>query len=56
MIKCEICEQEKKESEFYSTLEYEEHQVCSDCEKNIENPTGYCSIGCRLTGECDGSC
>lgn len=55
-LKCEQCEKEKTESEFYSTYKYSEHQICEECESNLENKTGYCSLSCRLCGECDESC
>jgi len=35
---------------------YEFGFVCNECLDKAENRTGYCSMYCQLTGECDGSC
>lgn len=52
-MECEICEKDKQESEIYGSVHY---VVCLDCEESLENKTGYCSLYCRMTGECDESC
>lgn len=30
--------------------------VCYNCGEHLEDKTGYCSMSCRLSGVCDGSC
>lgn len=33
-----------------------EDYLCETCENSGDNKTGYCSMFCQLTGECDNSC
>ena len=56
MIDCECCDQSKPKEDFYCTYEYSDVQVCNVCEETLDNKTGYCSIACRMSGNCDGSC
>ena len=35
----------------------EDYNICRDCLcDNYDNPTGYCSAHCRISGHCDESC
>ncbi|MCF3107278.1 hypothetical protein LL912_00665 [Niabella sp. CC-SYL272] len=31
-------------------------EVCDDCIRDYDNKTGYCSVHCRYSGQCDQSC
>lgn len=30
--------------------------LCDHCGEKYDNKTGHCSLGCCLSGECDGTC
>lgn len=49
---CENCDKEVFIRELYSR----DPAVCSGCEEELDDVTGYCSMFCRLTGRCDDSC
>lgn len=51
-IECSECGKPldaKNNDDFY-------HEICRQCIYELPNETGYCSISCRLSGICDGSC
>lgn len=52
-LKCEDCGEEKPDVKYREDGEY---LLCDDCLNNYPNETGYCSISCRISGNCDGSC
>ena len=35
---------------------YRDYMLCENCIDKLPNVTGYCSLDCRLSGMCDGSC
>lgn len=51
--KCEDCGEEKPDVKSRGDGEY---LLCDDCLNNYPNETGHCSISCRISGNCDGSC
>lgn len=32
------------------------YNLCEECNNNYDNKTGYCSLFCCVTGQCDESC
>lgn len=54
--KCDVCDKTKPENEMYTVWSYDGYKLCNDCEEQLENKTGYCSVACRITGSCDESC
>lgn len=30
--------------------------ICQECDDTRDNKSGYCSMNCQLSGNCDGSC
>lgn len=49
--KCEDCGEEKSDVKSRGDGEY---LLCDDCLNDLPNETGYCSISCRISGNCDG--
>lgn len=49
--KCENCGEEKPDVKSRGDGEY---LLYDDCLNNYPNETGYCSISCRISGNCDG--
>lgn len=50
-LKCEDCGEEKPDVKSRGDSEY---VLCDDCLDNYPNETGYCSISCKISGNCDG--
>ena len=51
---CTLCGEDKKEKS--PTSHPEVGYICDECEWSLPDPTGFCSLECRLGGECDDSC
>lgn len=49
-IACEYCE------ELDNLDEWEGYTLCEDCIEVYDNKTGYCSLDCCISGNCDQSC
>lgn len=49
---CEDCKKELPISEMCHT----EYAICNNCLDYYEDKTGYCSVQCRINGQCDESC
>jgi hypothetical protein len=50
-----ICEDCKKELPISNRC-HSDFDICNECLENYPNKTGWCSIQCRITGDCDQSC
>lgn len=50
---CELCEQHVEKIEG---SKYDGDFICNNCFDSLPNPTGYCSLSCRLGNGCDGAC
>lgn len=49
--KCEDCGEEKPDVKSRGDGEY---LLCDDCLNDLSNEAGYCSISCKISGNCDG--
>jgi hypothetical protein len=48
---CEYCQEET--TSLYDT---DGNYLCISCCQKYEDKTGHCSMSCKMTGGCDGSC
>lgn len=51
---CEWCDEEI--SPDYKYVGSNGYTLCEECDSKYDNKTGYCSLSCCITGECDDSC
>lgn len=48
--------EEDQQNETVTLGMYAEGKLCNTCLDSCDNPSGYCSLSCQLSGYCDGSC
>ena len=51
---CEYCDEEI--SPDYENVGCNGYTLCEECDNIYHDNTGYCSLSCCMTGECDKSC
>jgi len=32
------------------------NEICRECLESLPSQSDYCSVNCRISGQCDGSC